>query len=353
MKCPQCGTDNPAGMRFCGQCATALPQKLTCPNCGVENPAGMKFCGQCATALDPPDRPAQKPQPAPPPPKPEPEPEPDVEQTLYSAPPPKPSPEPVPPKPAAPAAADTIVKKTQLPLCNCPVCGAKNIATAQFCTRCRAPMVEKPAETPPTPTPPAQPEPPATKPCPACGYTNKPDIRFCEQCAAPLEAKPARPASTPPAKQVCAACGHANQPGLRFCEQCAAPLTAPRPAWYTRRPVQIGGAALLALVVVVAVFLFMTASGQLSNISGQSSVSDEREALRQAETIKQTLPEQIEATPVIKTFETDGNNVYGIEYLTEETIQTDNGPVSVKRGTVIVVDGETGQVQTLHLHTAE
>jgi adenylate cyclase len=46
---PSCGQQNPAGMRFCGRCATALP--LTCPACGQASPAGMQFCGYCAAPL--------------------------------------------------------------------------------------------------------------------------------------------------------------------------------------------------------------------------------------------------------------------------------------------------------------
>ena len=49
MRCPSCGFDNPAGMKFCGQCATPLTGP--CPTCGVANPPGFAFCGQCATPL--------------------------------------------------------------------------------------------------------------------------------------------------------------------------------------------------------------------------------------------------------------------------------------------------------------
>jgi class 3 adenylate cyclase len=51
MRCSKCGFDNPAGIKFCGQCTT--PLSLVCPNCYFENPPGFKFCGQCTTALGP------------------------------------------------------------------------------------------------------------------------------------------------------------------------------------------------------------------------------------------------------------------------------------------------------------
>jgi class 3 adenylate cyclase len=49
MRCSKCEFQNPAGMKFCGKCRTALG--LTCPNCSFENPPGFDFCGQCATTL--------------------------------------------------------------------------------------------------------------------------------------------------------------------------------------------------------------------------------------------------------------------------------------------------------------
>ena len=49
MQCPRCRAENPAGMKFCGQCAAPLAS--SCPSCGAANPPGHKFCGQCATSL--------------------------------------------------------------------------------------------------------------------------------------------------------------------------------------------------------------------------------------------------------------------------------------------------------------
>jgi class 3 adenylate cyclase len=49
MRCPSCEFENPAGMKFCGQCATPLTG--LCPTCGFANPPGFAFCGQCATPL--------------------------------------------------------------------------------------------------------------------------------------------------------------------------------------------------------------------------------------------------------------------------------------------------------------
>ena len=52
MRCFRCGTDCPAGMKFCGQCGA--PLVATCPSCGTGNPPEHKFCGQCGAPLDPP-----------------------------------------------------------------------------------------------------------------------------------------------------------------------------------------------------------------------------------------------------------------------------------------------------------
>src|SRR5262249_8968196 len=49
MQCPRCRVENPAGMRFCGQCAAPLAS--VCPSCGTVNPPSHRFCGQCAVPL--------------------------------------------------------------------------------------------------------------------------------------------------------------------------------------------------------------------------------------------------------------------------------------------------------------
>src|SRR5713101_8164597 len=49
MRCSSCSTDNPQGMKFCGNCAA--PLKGRCARCGFENPPAFKFCGECAAPL--------------------------------------------------------------------------------------------------------------------------------------------------------------------------------------------------------------------------------------------------------------------------------------------------------------
>nr|MBC7244225.1 SPFH domain-containing protein [Chloroflexota bacterium] len=49
--CPQCGTANPAGAKFCNNCGAKLAATAACPNCGHENPPGAKFCNNCGTKL--------------------------------------------------------------------------------------------------------------------------------------------------------------------------------------------------------------------------------------------------------------------------------------------------------------
>ena len=49
MRCPHCQHDNPAGVKFCGECGARL--ESACPACGGVNPPGNKFCGQCGVSL--------------------------------------------------------------------------------------------------------------------------------------------------------------------------------------------------------------------------------------------------------------------------------------------------------------
>src|SRR5208337_771884 len=50
MRCSSCSTDNPQGMKFCGNCGQPLNNR--CAKCGYENPPQFKFCGECAAPLD-------------------------------------------------------------------------------------------------------------------------------------------------------------------------------------------------------------------------------------------------------------------------------------------------------------
>jgi class 3 adenylate cyclase/tetratricopeptide (TPR) repeat protein len=54
MKCRKCQFENPAGMKFCGECGTELT--LTCPGCSASNPPQFKFCGECGHSLAPSER---------------------------------------------------------------------------------------------------------------------------------------------------------------------------------------------------------------------------------------------------------------------------------------------------------
>ncbi len=49
MKCPRCQHENPAGVRFCGECGAGL--EALCPACQAANPPTNKFCHQCGALL--------------------------------------------------------------------------------------------------------------------------------------------------------------------------------------------------------------------------------------------------------------------------------------------------------------
>ena len=55
MRCSRCHAENPAGMKFCGQCGGLLAG--VCPSCGAGYPPENRFCGQCAAPLDRPAEP--------------------------------------------------------------------------------------------------------------------------------------------------------------------------------------------------------------------------------------------------------------------------------------------------------
>src|SRR5215207_4530653 len=49
MQCGNCGAENRADRRFCGQCGS--PLAAACPSCGAANDPTDRFCGTCGTAL--------------------------------------------------------------------------------------------------------------------------------------------------------------------------------------------------------------------------------------------------------------------------------------------------------------
>jgi len=51
VKCPKCQTENPEGVKFCGECGQSLQTELTCPECGHVNPSDVEFCYECGHPL--------------------------------------------------------------------------------------------------------------------------------------------------------------------------------------------------------------------------------------------------------------------------------------------------------------
>jgi len=62
LRCTRCGTDQPAGTKFCGRCGASFgsaaiawnpprPVEVVCGNCTATYPSGTKFCGRCGRTL--------------------------------------------------------------------------------------------------------------------------------------------------------------------------------------------------------------------------------------------------------------------------------------------------------------
>ena len=58
MKCPECQSDNRAGIKFCEECGAKL--ELECPACKAKIPLDKKFCGKCGHKLSAPAEPSPK-----------------------------------------------------------------------------------------------------------------------------------------------------------------------------------------------------------------------------------------------------------------------------------------------------
>lgn len=49
--CPNCKTEVEAGVKFCMECGSPIPQNKVCPQCGTELPLAAKFCFGCGANL--------------------------------------------------------------------------------------------------------------------------------------------------------------------------------------------------------------------------------------------------------------------------------------------------------------
>jgi class 3 adenylate cyclase len=49
MRCSNCASDNPDGLKFCNQCGA--PFRVHCSKCGFDNAPGARFCGECGASL--------------------------------------------------------------------------------------------------------------------------------------------------------------------------------------------------------------------------------------------------------------------------------------------------------------
>ena len=49
MQCARCAHENPAGVKFCGECGAQL--ESACPACRASNPPTNKFCHECGAPL--------------------------------------------------------------------------------------------------------------------------------------------------------------------------------------------------------------------------------------------------------------------------------------------------------------
>lgn len=56
MICPNCGSENQEGLKFCGQCAGRLNSRMSdirCSACGFVNRPNTRYCGACGEAVFP------------------------------------------------------------------------------------------------------------------------------------------------------------------------------------------------------------------------------------------------------------------------------------------------------------
>jgi len=51
LRCPDCGIENPEGVKFCKECGAKMAITAPCSQCGTVNPPQTRFCGECGNKL--------------------------------------------------------------------------------------------------------------------------------------------------------------------------------------------------------------------------------------------------------------------------------------------------------------
>ncbi|MFI2200187.1 NADase-type glycan-binding domain-containing protein [Streptomyces sp. NPDC020192] len=148
------------------------------------------------------------------------------------------------------------------------------------------------SNTPPAPAPPVRPERPVPTPAPPQTEAVGP-----VQPAKPVAPRPVVRAVAGPEEVSgvpCPVCGTPNPPGRRFCRRCASPLTPaadrdPLPWWRTiwpfRRQVRAGSGRWIRLLVVLAVILALCVGGFFLLPAGRALFEDTRDKLGGAKAV--------------------------------------------------------------------
>jgi hypothetical protein len=146
----------------------------------------------------------------------------------------------------------------------------------------------------------------------------------------PIAATPPPVAQPQGGMQFCPRCGTQNWPGVRFCQQCGSPLAAGAPAAPARRSrrmrraILAGGlmavSALVLLLLVGALFAWPLLSGglRLPNVGDWSTMTEEGATAIGVSVVEQRYPELADVAPTVTEVEAQGHRIYNVRFSTSD-----------------------------------
>jgi len=164
------------------------------------------------------------------------------------------------------------------------------------------------------------------------------------------------------ADQVCPKCGAQNPPGQRFCGQCASPLETPAPAAPHARPSKaprrrwiwaMAGAAALVVVVVAAGVIGMRMLSETpgdiamekGTPTGGGPVTEEEARQIVQDVVEHAFPQFVESDPSFYRAECEDKSFYRATYSAEQAVTDGDGnSVGLMEIVSISVDEETGEI---------
>jgi hypothetical protein len=163
---------------------------------------------------------------------------------------------------------------------------------------------------------------------------------------APTAPTPSPVAQPQGSVQFCPRCGTQNRLGVRFCHQCGAPLAAGVPAMLALRPKRMRRAFLVGSLITVSILGVLVLVGallvwpllnsglRLPNVGDWSTMTEEGAIAIGASVIEQRYPEFVDVAPTVTEVEMQGHRIYNVRF----TASAEGTEMGFARTVLVAID---------------